>query len=335
MFRFARLRFPKTAHKQYMPLMRLGKGVDGDVFLCLPRADVPTLPSSSSIPSSSASDTEAIRSKFVAVKLLETELPVLPFGSGITSEISAIIRLNEAQQICKQNEAQDNEVAIRGMNNFAAVREVYEGKGSWQSWYAMDFIGGCSLRFLAEWYSPLPAALIAHIFVELHAALIHLRSAGITHGDLNARNVMLMPGEKDKLPRVILLDFGLARDYHEMGERADAVQVMQLMRALAGERLHMRHEDDLETRELQGQRTDAGLLKRLRDSELVANEMRGATFEEIWHMYGGLAEKVVREGKQEGELWKDVKDEVEREVLGDNDLKSLVREGGAKVEVFE
>jgi hypothetical protein len=58
----------------------------------------------------------------------------------------------------------------------------------------MDYIHGCSLDSLRDYYSAFPDFMIAHIFIEIFEAIHFLQnmpSGGLRHVDIHAGNVML------------------------------------------------------------------------------------------------------------------------------------------------
>jgi len=75
-----------------------------------------------------------------------------------------------------------------------------------QPFVAMELIAGGKLDTLLS--SPVAPALARTIGEQLVAALSAAHAAGVVHGDVAPTNVMIIPGE---VPRVVLVDFGLAR----------------------------------------------------------------------------------------------------------------------------
>ena len=105
----------------------------------------------------------------------------------------------------------------------ARIRHYDKDAQESMSWYAMDYIPGCSVAKLLE-KTPtflnaggLPPVLVFHIFTEVIKAQKELRKLNLYHGDLWAGgSVMLSPPESgERLPVVKLIDAGGVLPWHE------------------------------------------------------------------------------------------------------------------------
>ena len=73
----------------------------------------------------------------------------------------------------------------------------------------MELLAGQTLAALLASDGRLPADQALWVFRELLDGLSAAHAEGIVHRDLKPANVMIVPGAK--VPRVVIMDFGLAR----------------------------------------------------------------------------------------------------------------------------
>ncbi len=84
-------------------------------------------------------------------------------------------------------------------------------------YYVMDLLYGASLSELIEKTGPLPLAVAIEIFLQLCQGLSYAHRVGVIHRDMKPNNVILQNqpvaplSDKDKVPAVKIVDFGLAR----------------------------------------------------------------------------------------------------------------------------
>ncbi len=74
-------------------------------------------------------------------------------------------------------------------------------------WYAMELIDGKSISDLIEEEAPLDYERVKNILEQVATAFIYIHPQGIIHRDITPRNILLT-----EQGRVVLVDFGLARD---------------------------------------------------------------------------------------------------------------------------
>ena len=89
-----------------------------------------------------------------------------------------------------------------------------------QYFYAMQLLSHGSLKDRLEKYGPLPWAQAAAYAAQIASALQHAHNHGIIHRDLKASNLFFGADG-----RLILGDFGIARDTHEADVTADGITV--------------------------------------------------------------------------------------------------------------
>ncbi|KAF2275710.1 uncharacterized protein EI97DRAFT_434120 [Westerdykella ornata] len=187
MFRRALPPFPQSAHRHYMPLTLIGRGGHGHVVLCLPRSDTQLL---SANPNQAVSaGRRKLRKRVVALKVMEEDQqsieptcdhwasdilrqmrkleqavpPGVDFAPLNTSIGTEILAAKKIQQVGKQTAHVHHRLPI--------ITDVHVGCGPWCSWYSMEYVPGCKLRQLLLHDKPLPAWLIAHIFLEIFQGL--------------------------------------------------------------------------------------------------------------------------------------------------------------------
>ncbi|MEJ3651898.1 serine/threonine-protein kinase [Actinomycetes bacterium KLBMP 9759] len=95
--------------------------------------------------------------------------------------------------------------AVSDHANVVDVHGLVEHAG--EPWLVMEFVPGHDLSRVVREGSTLPADRAARIGAQLAGAIAHLHRAGVVHGDVTPRNV-LVSGDDD---RVTLTDFGISR----------------------------------------------------------------------------------------------------------------------------
>lgn len=93
------------------------------------------------------------------------------------------------------------------------------GETDGQLWIAMDFVDGVdAAHLLAERYpNGMPADLVVRIVTAVASALDHAHKKGLLHRDVKPANIMLTHlDDEDGEQRILLADFGIARDIGEV-----------------------------------------------------------------------------------------------------------------------
>jgi formylglycine-generating enzyme required for sulfatase activity/serine/threonine protein kinase len=99
--------------------------------------------------------------------------------------------------------------------NICAVHDVGQIDGI--HYLSMPFIEGTPLSRCLQADQPWPPRQAVELVRQLALALAVLHQRGLIHRDLKPGNVMLRPGGEP-----VLMDFGLARSFHESGQRLTA-----------------------------------------------------------------------------------------------------------------
>ena len=100
------------------------------------------------------------------------------------------------------------------------VRNYGGGIMDGQYFYAMELLNHGSLKDRLEKYGPLPWPQAAAYAAQIASALQHAHNHGIIHRDLKSSNLFFGADG-----RLILGDFGIARDTHEADVTADGITV--------------------------------------------------------------------------------------------------------------
>jgi serine/threonine protein kinase len=108
------------------------------------------------------------------------------------------------------------EVRIARRVTHANVCRVYDlgfhQRGGEQiAFLTMELLNGVTLRRLLAEKGPLSLEAARPLIVRMAEALRHAHSAGIVHRDFKSDNVMVADGPPGEAPRVVVMDFGLAR----------------------------------------------------------------------------------------------------------------------------
>jgi eukaryotic-like serine/threonine-protein kinase len=87
------------------------------------------------------------------------------------------------------------------------------------AWFAMGFIDGESLAERLQARGPLPPAEVVRFLREAAWALAYAHARGVVHRDVKPENIMVERGSG----RVVVTDFGIARDTRASGLTADGM----------------------------------------------------------------------------------------------------------------
>lgn len=100
--------------------------------------------------------------------------------------------------------------------NIVGVHDRGEFNG--QLWISMDYVDGAdAARLLTRDYpAGMPVELVAKIVTALASALDYAHAQGLLHRDVKPANIMLTHPDSDGEQRVLLTDFGIARDLCEL-----------------------------------------------------------------------------------------------------------------------
>ncbi|PJE18034.1 MAG: serine/threonine protein kinase [Mycobacterium sp.] len=87
-----------------------------------------------------------------------------------------------------------------------------------QLWISMDFVDGLdAARLLADRYpAGMPGEEVARIVTAVASALDYAHKQGLLHRDVKPANIMLTHTDDDGEQRILLTDFGIARDVNEI-----------------------------------------------------------------------------------------------------------------------
>ena len=100
--------------------------------------------------------------------------------------------------------------------NIVSVHDRGEDDG--QLWISMDFVDGLDLgRLLADRYPVgMPIEDVARIVTAVASALDYAHKQGLLHRDIKPANIMMTHLDDDSEQRILLTDFGIARNVHEI-----------------------------------------------------------------------------------------------------------------------
>jgi len=106
------------------------------------------------------------------------------------------------------------------LNHPHIVRNYGGGRMDGQYFYAMQLLDRGTLKERLQKHGPLPWAQAAAFSAQIASALQHAHNHGIIHRDLKASNLFF-----DDQSRLLLGDFGIARDTHEADVTGDGITV--------------------------------------------------------------------------------------------------------------
>jgi serine/threonine protein kinase len=92
------------------------------------------------------------------------------------------------------------------------------GEEDGQLWISMDFVDGLdAARLLADRYpAGMPIEEVARIVTAVASALDYAHKQGLLHRDVKPANIMMTHLDDDREQRILLTDFGIARDMHDI-----------------------------------------------------------------------------------------------------------------------
>ena len=92
------------------------------------------------------------------------------------------------------------------------------GEYNGQLWISMDFVDGQdSARLLADRFpAGMPLDQVLRIVTAVASALDYAHKQGLLHRDVKPANIMLAHLDEDDEQRILLADFGIARDIHDI-----------------------------------------------------------------------------------------------------------------------
>lgn len=92
------------------------------------------------------------------------------------------------------------------------------GEHDGQLWISMDYVDGLdAARLLADRYpAGMPVEQVARIVTGVASALDYAHNQGLLHRDVKPSNIMLTHLDDDGEQRILLSDFGIARDVNEI-----------------------------------------------------------------------------------------------------------------------
>jgi len=131
------------------------------------------------------------------------------FGSSSNAEMMNLYKvkfIKEAKTIAKLNHP-----------GIIKIYDVFTENNT--AYYVMEFIEGQSLNEIVNTYGPLPPAKAIGYIKQVGNALGYAHSQHVMHLDVKPSNMML-DGD-----RVVLIDFGLAKQYSESGEQTSTTPV--------------------------------------------------------------------------------------------------------------
>lgn len=103
---------------------------------------------------------------------------------------------------------QREEEVLRRLHHPNIVRAVIPRHMS-QTYLAMEFVEGPTLRMMMRKGEPLPAAEALSYARQICEALVYMHRSGVVHRDLKPENILISPGGVPKL-----IDFGITLDVH-------------------------------------------------------------------------------------------------------------------------
>ncbi len=106
------------------------------------------------------------------------------------------------------------------LNHPHIVRNYGGGMMEGQYFYAMQLLASGTLKERLQEHGPLPWAQAAAFSAQVASALQHAHNHGIIHRDLKSSNLFF-----DKQGKILLGDFGIARDTHEADVTATGITV--------------------------------------------------------------------------------------------------------------
>ena len=181
-------------------------------------------------------------------------------------------------------------VIMERLNHPHIVRNYGGGIMDGQYFYAMELLNHGSLKDRLQKYGPLPWSQAAAYAAQISSALQHAHNHGIIHRDLKASNLFFGADG-----RLILGDFGIARDTHEADVTADGITV--------GTYAYMSPEQICADKKITGQADLYSLGCVIYEMLTGKPPFLGANFAQIWDQHLHSQPKSLREAGVDCPQW--------------------------------
>ncbi len=158
------------------------------------------------------------------------------------------------------------------LNHPHIVRNYGGGMMDGQYFYAMQLLESGTLKDRLREHGPLPWAQAAAFSAQIASALQHAHNHGIIHRDLKASNLFF-----DDQGRILLGDFGIARDTHEADVTGDGITV--------GTYAYMSPEQICADKEISGKADLYSLGCAIVEMLTGKPPFQGANFAQIWDQH--------------------------------------------------
>lgn len=103
--------------------------------------------------------------------------------------------------------------------NIIKIHDIFEENNT--AYYVMDYIEGESLSDIVKREGALPEVTAIEYTKEVASALSYIHSKSINHLDVKPANIMLKKSDN----QVVLIDFGLSKQYDEIGSQTSSTPV--------------------------------------------------------------------------------------------------------------
>jgi serine/threonine protein kinase len=137
-------------------------------------------------------------------KLLGEQIALKTVVATIADDERALARLHAEVRMARRI-THDNVCRVYDLG-------VHQRGGERIAFLTMELVRGVTLRQYVRRVGPLDLDQALPLVAQMVAALRHAHAAGIVHRDFKSDNVLLVPGEKGVSERVVVTDFGLARE---------------------------------------------------------------------------------------------------------------------------
>jgi len=176
------------------------------------------------------------------------------------------------------------------LNHPHIVRNYGGGLMDGQYFYAMQLLDKGTLKDRLRAHGPLPWPQVAAYAAQIASALQHAHNHGIIHRDLKASNLFF-----DDEGRIVLGDFGIARDTHEADVTADGITV--------GTYAYMSPEQICADKEISGKADLYSLGCAMYEMLTGKPPFRGVNFAQIWDQHLHAEPKGLRENGVDCPEW--------------------------------
>lgn len=146
-------------------------------------------------------------------------------GNGTEVHYSAPVR-EEVENSLKDFIAEANRLSLIGSKhpNIVKVSDIFEANNT--AYYVMEFLQGENLRQYVKSKGRLDDAEAREIMTQVLDAIGYLHANKMTHLDIKPDNVMMVRDAPGKMPRPVLIDFGLSKHYTNDGTPTSTVNTM-------------------------------------------------------------------------------------------------------------